>query len=372
MLTEEALLALPDSIQQHFHQLERDLIAIIVEHIKEIGTVSSEDTRRLDELRRIGFNIEKIEKKVAEAVELGHEEVIRILNYSAQNEYGDAERLAHIAPNRPVLSGFNENEFIRVLVESIANITSNSFRNISNLSAIGFSDGSGKVQSLGNFYQQAIDYAILQARTGQQDFTTSVSSIVRNMADRGLRQLFWESGYSQRLDTAVRREIFGGLAALSQQQSEWVHREVGADGYEITWHSGFRPTHDFGGLQFTDSQFYGTIKPLMEEPNCYHRSFAIIMGLSTPAYSREELQALNREDARERGYEGNTFTRYEAQQHQRKLETAIRKAHDRVHAFKVLDDIVTTRIERTRARLLEQEYNKFNTAMGLPPRRGFL
>lgn len=189
------------------------------------------------------------------------------------------------------------------------------------------------------------------------------------MADGGIRQVTWASGRTQRIDTAVRRNLLWGLANLSCRQAEMTAEQVGADGMEITWHDGYRPTHDWGGLQFHMDKWKLEIKPQMEEPNCYHRAFAIVMGVSTPAYSRDELGELRAKNKKEFKYKGETFNRYEAEQRQRRYEASLRQADDRIFAFGKAGDSRGAKQETAVHSRLMREYTAFSDAMELPVRK---
>jgi hypothetical protein len=188
---------------------------------------------------------------------------------------------------------------------------------------------------------------------------------VKAMADNGLVQVSWASGYKRRLDSSVRMNILGGLANLSHAQAEIIGKEIGADGSEISFHSGFRPTHDFGGKQFTLQQYRQDILPLMQEPNCYHRSFPVILGVSAPAYSQAELDALNAKEREIRQFEGKSFNAYDAQQQQRRYETAIRRQKDRITAFEAVGDGDALRNTQIKLRRLNASYRAFSNATGL-------
>jgi hypothetical protein len=95
-------------------------------------------------------------------------------------------------------------------------------------------------------------------------------------------------------------------------------KEIGADGMEISWHSGYRPSRYWGGQQFSMREYENEIKPQMEEPNCGHTAFPILLGISTPAYTKERLREMQEEHDRKRGFEGREYSQYEAEQQMRR------------------------------------------------------
>lgn len=397
MLSEQQLVALPERLQEQFKRLEKDFIDRICKRIGEIGSLTATDLHRLDELSRIGFDVAAMEADIAKTLEISERDVRKILHNAAEQEYnGVAYDMAKI--RRDVIP-FAENEHLQTLIDSISKTISGEVRNISK--TLGFVNSrnknnvllkKGEWQNLSTYYQNAVDYAVLQIRTGQTDFYSAMRSTVNTMSDYGLRYavdesgkviagnaVTYASGYTRRLDTSVRSAILGGQARLSQAQAELVGQQIDADGYEITWHSGFRPTHTFGGEQYSFKAFEDEgIRDLMDEPNCYHRKFPIVMGLSTPTYSKAELAELNAAEKETHEWRGKSYNKYESTQRQRQYETVIRQYKDRATAYEsaATDDLKKNDPEAYRqfkeaataakgkVTAINQEYAQFSRAMG--------
>lgn len=104
--------------------------------------------------------------------------------------------------------------------------------------------------------------------------------------------------------------------------------------------------------------------------NCYHDYYPVIPGISEPTYTAEELEELNRKENTPVKYEGKEYTKYEALQRQRKLETTMRAQRQKIKLLQVgkadEDDIIAA---RCRYRSISQEYTRFSDAMGLPMQR---
>ena len=122
----------------------------------------------------------------------------------------------------------------------------------------------------------------------------------------------YESGRSDRIEVAARRTLLTSVAHVTHRISEQNGEELGADGWEMSAHSGSRPSHAvYQGRQYTQEQYERIIKPLISEPNCRHDVFPIILGVSEPVYTEEELQNIDQPPFT---YEGRTYTAYEASQ----------------------------------------------------------
>jgi len=371
MLSEEQLNALPLPLQESFQKLEREIISVIAERISKIGKLSATDIHRLNELQRIGYDLKAIKKEIAAITEKTEKEIYDIFYYASEIEYNEQKSNYDLSGAEWI--PFEENERMQELVQNISKATNKTLINMSNTTGFMSNTNGHKLikpefQTLAKFYQSSVDYAILQAVTGQTDFHSAMKSTVRTMSDHGLTYIEYESGYKRRLDSSVRMNILGGLANLSHAQSEMIGKEIDADGYEISWHGGFRPTHDFGGLQFTLKQYYDEILPKMKEPNCYHRSFPILLGISTPTYSKRELEVLNAQEQEKHIFEGKEYNKYEAMQKQRRYETAIRREKDRAFAFEAEGDAESANTAKIKARQLSKSYKEFSKAVGLTPK----
>ena len=360
-LSQEEILALPENMVSLFQRMERDIIARIAGHIGEIGKLNPVDISRLNQMQNLGFNLEEIQREIAVTMNRAQTDIARIFEEAARREYEDFKRVIDLSGRKWI--PFNENMALQELVEQFSRAALTDFRNLSG--TLGFVNTRGRWENLHNFYARNLDYAITMARTGQMSVHEAMHTTVRQMADSGITRVAWQSGHHRRLDSTIRMNILGGLAKLSKAQSEMIGEQIGADGMEITFHDGYRPTHDFGGQQFTMRKYRNDIVPLMEEPNCYHRSFPIIMNLSTPAYTEKELEARKKMNEERHEFEGRTYNRYEAEQKQRRYELAIRQQKDRINAFTALGDEETAGIAKGRLRQIQASYRNFSKDVGL-------
>lgn len=104
--------------------------------------------------------------------------------------------------------------------------------------------------------------------------------------------------------------------------------------------------------------------------NCYHDYYPFIPGISERSYTDEELAQMNAEENKPVKYGDKEYTKYEALQRQRKLETAMRAQRQKIHLLEEAgadeEDIINA---RCRYRGTSQEYTRFSKAMGLPQQR---
>ena len=187
-------------------------------------------------------------------------------------------------------------------------------------------------------YQDVIDRAVTAVQRGTTDYNTAIRSAVRRAGQAGLRVVDgsavvdYESGWSRRLDSAARMNILDGVRHLNQSIMEEIGRQTGADGVEISAHMLCAPDHaPYQGTQMTNEAFE-QLQDTLERPfgdwNCKHNWWPIILGISEPAYTEEQLREYRAYSSNTIEIEGRTKTRYEWSQEMRRCETAIRQQKD--------------------------------------------
>lgn len=270
------------------------------------------------------------------------------------------------------------------MVRSLASVTADMYRNISNTSVIGFVQD-GTFKQLQQVYQDTIDKAILSISQGKQDFYSSMRQTLKELGESGLVQ--YESGRTRRLDSAVRMNILDGMRALNNETSRRFGEEYNADGIEISVHSKPAPDHaDIQGKQFsieeydklengeiaTDYQgnkYDGADKRHIGEYNCYHKIFSIVLGVSKPEYTDEQLNDIQQTNNKGFDFEGKHYTMYQGTQLQRRIETAIRKQKDTQILARASGDTELVEQSQNKIRLLASKYNDLCKASGLLPKR---
>lgn len=183
------------------------------------------------------------------------------------------------------------------------------------------------------------------------------------------------SGHSNRIDVAVRRAVLTGLNQLTGQVQEANAEKLGAEKFEVTWHSTARPTHQpWQGRVYTKEELVsvcglGEVDGL-KGANCRHDYFPFIEGISERVYTDEQLEEMNRKENEKKAYGGKEYTAYEATQRQRYLETAIRAQRQKIKLLQEgnasEDDIISAKCKYQK---LSQEYTNFSKAMSLPQER---
>ena len=195
------------------------------------------------------------------------------------------------------------------------------------------------------------------------------------MTNSGLRTVDYETGWSNRTDVAARRAVMTGLTQVTAKINENNAVKLGTDMFEVSWHSGARPSHQvWQGRWYKSSELesvcgLGSVTGLCGA-NCYHSYYPVIPGISVPTYAEEELDEMNRQENIPIDYNGKQYTKYEALQRQRQLETRMRAERQKIKLLQDGEaDETDIMLARAKYRGTSQEYTSFSKAMELPQQR---
>lgn len=387
MLNEKAIDDLIKPIVDRQEEINDYVLQKIARKIKYIGTLSSTDIKRMKALVDYGTDIREMNKELARMSGLQVKEVKKLIKTVAIDTHTDAKPLYDYR-HRSFIP-YNKNMKLQKIVKAMGNATASTFTNISNSKATGFLirdlkyPKRLKFQSINDTYKSVVDEAIQASKSGVVDYKTAMRRTIKQLSDSGVRRLSWDSGYTQRLDTAVRRNLLDGIHALNQQLEDMIGEEIGADGKELSAHVNCALDHEpFQGHQFTneeyaklqsnqsfkdlDGQRFLAVDRIIGIWNCRHVARSIIVGVTKPLYTKRELQAFI--DNNHKGYtlpNGKHLTMYECTQMQRQLETKIRYAKDEQMAFQESGDIDRALLAQQKVRKLYNEYKAFSKACGL-------
>lgn len=218
-------------------------------------------------------------------------------------------------------------------------------------------------------YVQAVDEAYYKVASGAFNYATAISQASQKLADKGIT-LKDKAGRNVQLEVAIRRNIRWGIQETANKINRDIEDELGCNGYEVSAHTGARPTHaEEQGKQFAltkeDASKYNIglwsdVEELWQEYNCRHSYFGIILGISEPVYSDKDLKEMKEATV---NYNGKEIPYYEATQKQRALENEIRKA---TRSVKTLEKAgVDSSSQRADLRKLNKKLNTFLSETGL-------
>lgn len=363
MLTPEQLEAVQDQFELIAGPINEYIIRDIVNRILDAGEITSTARYKAKIAKELNVSLKEVKLYVKDQVKRRKADFEYIFNEVAKLIY---EQNADNTSFRVI--PFEQNEKLQNIVLAAVELADDNFKNITQ--TLGMVDPYGHALPLRDAYINCCDYAFKKVVTGADTYQNAVNEAVKNLAEKGVQTIDYESGRHDQLDVAIRRSVFGGMGLMVEQIEQQMHDEIGADGWEISAHEASAKDHEpIQGRQFTNEQYKNLNNSLQRRIgtlNCKHTAFPIIVGVSKPQYTEEQLKEMAQRNADGINYEGKHYTMYEATQMQRKIERAIRKerrklvAYDQDPAFKY-----KFQTAQLRHNALENEYALFSKAAGL-------
>ena len=359
----------------------------IGESIKLIGSLTPSKAQELGQILKYGGNFDKIVEKLAKITELNVKDIYKIFEEVAKKDYQFAKQFYDYKGVKYI--PYEQNTALQQQVKALARITANEYVNFSNTLAF-TKRVNGKVvyTDLARTYQDVIDKAVLSVAQGKSTFNEQMYSTIKELASSGLKRVDYASGRSVRLDSSVRQHLKGALRNLHNETQAVFGEEFGSDGVEISVHINPAPDHaEVQGRQFSKEEFNkfqndqdavdytgklftkehnGKDRRSISEHNCYHYTFDIVLGVSKPNYSNEQLKQINEDNNKGFELDGVHYTNYEGTQLQRKLETEIRKQKDIQITAKASGNKQLVEESQSAITQLTLKYKQLSDVSGLP------
>jgi hypothetical protein len=222
------------------------------------------------------------------------------------------------------------------------------------------------------------------AAGGEDNAPMAMRHAIRELTEQGISTIHYRSGRTVRMDTAVRNSLMTEYTNIVQNIQNKVGQEIGADGWEVSAHEHSAEDHiDLQGHTFTNEEFeklqngedaediegntYQTDRPIGMW-NCRHLAFPVIIGVSEPAFSDEQLEALQERNEDGVEFQGEHFTLYEAEQRQRVLETSMRRERENLNLLNGVKDTDSGlyrdyRESKKKLAALRNEYKELGAAL---------
>lgn len=364
MLTSAQIDALRDLSGQLLDPVTDFLLEDIAKRVAEAGQLTGTAAYQAWRLQELGISQKQLKKEIAKRLKVSQKEAKKLLTQAAETGYNfDLSRF----PTSDAIP-FSSNTGLQQVLDATVKLAKEDLSNITQ--TIGFVGPDGKVRELTKAYDHACDFAFQKVSAGAQDPASAIRDAVRNLAEKGIRTIDYESGVHTSMEAAVRRNIMGGLGLMQEQISQENHDYLGCDGWEISAHGGSAPDHEpIQGKQYTDKE-YKSLNNSLVRPigtlNCGHAAFPIILGVNEPQYTEAELEEFRQQNEEGVTFEGHHYTLYEATQRQRKFERTIRKQKRRILVDEATGDKDKLQMDQIRLQVLKQEYARFSKGVGLP------
>lgn len=373
MFTPTEIEALPSAMEQLYRSLQLNIMSDLTERLKANGEeITSAADWQINRLYELGVSKDEIDSLIQSTLDVSDDEIDRIYDEVVKSGYARNEEL-YTSKSKEYIP-YAENKQLQQLVKAVKNQTKSEYRNITG--SLGFAvrnaDNTLSFTPLADFYQRTLDNGLMQIASGAVDYNTVLKRVVKTMTDSGLRSVEYSSGWSNRVDVAVRRVLMTGFNQVVAKVNEDNAEQLGTEYFEVSYHRGARPTHQvWQGRVYSKKELetvcgLGTVTGLCGA-NCYHSYSPFIKGIDTLTYSEEELDRMNEEENTPKEYNGKEYTAYEAQQKQRQLETAMRADRQKIELLTQGGaDYDTITGAKVRYFQRQDEYVNFSKAMGLP------
>lgn len=383
MLSDDAIDNLVQPIIDRQEAINNYVIGVIAKRLKKIGKLRKEDINKLQMMVDSGADIKKINKMLAKQAKLQVKDVKRAIKAVAEDDFQSAKPFYDYRHKPHISLEFNKR--LNTITKAIGNQTAGTYKNIADTRATGFIRKKGNklvFKKIDATYKEVIDEAIQAVEMGSMSYDAAIKRAIKQLTDSGIRRIYWDSGYTKRVDSAVRQAVHDGIKALHLQMQQEIARQIGADGWILSAHRYSAPDHEpiqghaftleeFEKLQnnnsFTDTwgnKFAG-LKRVIGQWNCRHWARAVILERAV-MYNPETLKRYIEEN--NTGYtmqNGKHLTMYECTQQQRKLEDEIRQAKLGYLAAKEAGDDELAAKYKSKVKQKIKEYKIFSKACGL-------
>lgn len=377
MIIEEMQDRLIQGLLDRVEQLNIDLLEEIGKQIKYIGTLTPTQAHKLAQIILYGENVNWIARRLSEVTNLNVREIYQIMKQTAI-ENQEFARQFYKARGIDFIP-YEKNKLLQKQVNAIATLTANRYKNIMNSTAYILDD---KLVPTGKIYQEVVDKAILSVSQGKESYQTVMRKTMNELVEKGMRIrvdkngeptgtriVDYKSGLTRRADTAIRMNIMEGIRTTSDELQKQFGEEFGADGIEISVHEHPAPDHaDIQGKQYSNEEFE-KLNESLDRPigtlNCYHYIFSIVLGVSKPEYTEEQLEKIKKDNDKGFEFEGKHYTLYEGTQLQRRIETKIRELKDKQIMSKAMGDAEAVGNCQRKITQLTHKYRELSNISGL-------
>ena len=366
-----------DYIANNITEWEAESVARVCRKIGKIGRMSKKELEKFDADKEAKKEWERIVAALAIATALN----IRTLKKAYISEFEAWEKqngyLYQYRGKKPL--GV-KNGALQGVIDRYVKQNGKDILNLTNTKAISVLDRNGNPICFQDAIYRSFGDAVKIVTEGKVDFYTAMRQTVQNLGGGGCRVNYGE-GITRRLDTVVRQNMAYGIKQSHKEYNEIVGREIGADGIEIDYHSNSRPSHRYmqgkqyakgaegktvNGVFYPSAEKEGVYDRLYEDYNCRHYETDIILGVSEPRYSAEELRRFEAQDKRLYKIGNIEKDGYGWSQSMRACETEIRKCKDEINTLKAFGNSeVEIKALRQRIKTVRAKYNEIAEVTGI-------
>ena len=373
MMNNEKLELAIERFYSRFEALNSEILQEFGKTISKFEGLTPTEAHILAQQMKNGREIDKIMENLEKASQLSRKDLEELLEIVAEeniefaNVYYESKRMDKVS--------YKDSKQFQNIVKSVEKTTQEVFTNLSSTTAIKLlkDNGEGYLKGIREAYEDVIDRCVLAVSTGQMNYQKAMYDTIKQLSSSGVKKIFYDNegkrAYARRLDSSVRQNILEGVRQVNIGVQEQVGKEFGSNGVEISAHSPCAEDHIFiQGKQYSKKEF-NKLNSNLDRPigtmNCGHFVFSIVLGVSSPNYTQKQLNQFKKESNEIIEYEGKKYTKYEATQVQRRLETKIRQQKDLQITFKASGNEEGVQEAQQNITSLTKKYKEFSEKAGL-------
>ena len=316
-----------DAVLAAYARLEDAILSAMVKRILRMGFVSEATKHQAEMLQEAGLLYDDIIQLIAQRTDACTAQVQALFEdagVTAVEIDNQAYKKAGIAT-----VDIRQSDSLRQVLEAGFKKTMGVMDNLTKTTAL----------TTQRAFYQACNDAYMQITSGAFSYQEAIRNVLKQAAKGGL-SVTYPSGHVDKLDVAIRRAALTGVGQTAAEVSKTNAEDNGCYLMEITAHSGARPEHakwqgqlvsltgkDVGkiidGLKVWSLRGIGYGEgDGFRGWNCRHDWYPYFPGLSTPNYTKKELEQL---DEKRIEWNGKQYTEYEISQMQRARERNVRE-----------------------------------------------
>lgn len=368
-----------DYIANNLTEWETESIARIARKCRKIGKMSKAEAEKFKADEEAKKEWEKIVAALAIATALN----IRSLKKAYTAEFENWHKAnKYLYDYRGIeFTEIAKNKQMQGIIDDFVKQNGKDILNLTNTKALRVLDRNGNPIRFQDEIYKAFSEAAGYVKDGRTDFYSAMRQTIQTLGGGGCK-IDYGGGITRRLDTVVRQNMMYGMKQAHKEYNALVGREIGADGTEIDYHSNSRPSHRYmqgkqyskgeaktvNGVYYPSAKKEGVYARLYEDYNCHHHETDIILGVSEPRYSAEELKRFEEQDKRLYKIGDIEKDGYGWSQVLRSAESDIRRCKDEINALKALGgNEAEIKKLNSRIKTVRAKYNEICDATGIKP-----
>ena len=387
MLDEELQEKLLKIFQQRFEDYNSKVLWELGQIIAKFKDLTPSQANVLAQQLKFSNSAKEVLAELSKQGAISVKDLKKILERVAKENSGFAE--TYYKAREIDMPVYKENKALQNLVSAIYKQSGEEFKNIAKSTGFRLLDVNKKplLLNIQETYNEVIDRCVIAIMEGKETYQQTMRSTLKQLAESGVRKIEYKSGYSRRIDTSVRMNILDSTRQISNESQKLFGKEFDADGVEISTHLNPSPDHsNVQGHQFSNKEYEklqstgvatdyngevidirikDNFRPI-STMNCFHYIFSIVLGVSKPQYSNEELKKIIDDNEKGAELDGKHYTNYELSQIMRKLETKIREQKDLQIMARASDDKDLILQAQTKITQLTNKYKQVVKISGLP------